>query len=73
MKNWFKDLWEDIKDDPGNFILDIFIWLINISLMVFIIALIYCVCTGKMIGGSDNDVHGMVPIPIGKSIVFLPY
>ena len=73
MRDWFRDLWEDIKDDPVNFILGIFMWLIIISFIVFIIALLYCICTGKMTGGSDNDVHGMVPIPMGKSFIFLPY
>lgn len=73
MKDWFKSLWEDIKDDPLGFTLECFLVLLAIFLIFALIVVIYGVCTGQVADNGDNDVHGIIPVPMGKSFIFIPY
>lgn len=73
MKDWLWNLWQDIKDDPFVFILELLIVLLLIFALFMLIVLFYSICTGQITSSSDKDVHGIMPMYIGKNVIFMPY
>ncbi len=73
MKDWFWNLWQDIKDDPFGFILELLIVLLLIFALFVLIVLFYGVCTGQITSRGGKNVHGIKPMYIGKNLIFIPY
>lgn len=71
MKDWFWNLWQDIKDDPFGFILELIIVLLLIFALLVLIG--YGVRTGQLTSRGGKDVHGIRPMYIGKNLIFIPY
>lgn len=66
MKDWFWNLWQDIKDDPFGFILEL---LMVLLLIIVLFALFYGFCTGQLTSRDDKE----MPMYIGKNLIFIPY
>ena len=73
MKDWFLNLWQDIKDDPFGFILELLFVLLLSSVLFALIVLFYGTCTGQITKRSYKSFHGLTPVYTGKYVILIPY
>ena len=73
MKDWFLNLWQDIKEDPFGFIFELIFVLVFSSVLFALIVLFYGTCTGQITKRSYKSFHGLMPVYTGKYVILIPY